>query len=79
MRVNPAPAARNSDSGLELVFTDQAGERKLARSIDPALLGALIREGLEVDEEILRSELERALEESGHVVKGHGGGVDGQE
>lgn len=59
--VNPAPAGGDSRSGLELVFTDEAGEQRVTSPMGRPLLRVLSREGLELDEGILREELRHAL------------------
>lgn len=60
--VNPAPAGRDSGSGLELVFTAEAGEERVASPMSRPLLRTLSHEGLELDEAVLREELRRALD-----------------
>lgn len=62
--VNPALAGRDTQSGLELVFTDEAGEHRVVSPVGRPLLRTLSREGLELDEAILVEELRRALDRS---------------
>lgn len=62
--VNPAPAGRHSQSGLELVFTREGGEERAVSPMSRPLLRTLSRDGLELDEVVLREELRRALREA---------------
>lgn len=59
--VNPTTAGRGSHSGLELVFTAEADERRVVSPVGPPLLRILSQEGLELEESILREELREVL------------------
>lgn len=79
--VNPAPAGRDSQSGLDLVFRREAGDRRVASPMSRPLLRTLSREGLELDESLLREELRRALHDapdSDLAQAGEHGGEDGE-
>ncbi|HUG41716.1 MAG TPA: hypothetical protein VMM12_14600 [Longimicrobiales bacterium] len=73
--ISPAPAERGAPSGLDLVFTNAEGQR-LRHPVGPALLRALSRDGLDVDEAPLLAALAAALKANGngHEMNECGGG-----
>jgi hypothetical protein len=59
--VYPSPAEAGSESGLDLLFTEVRGERRLAHHVDCELLGALSLEAPDLDESTLHEALSAAL------------------
>lgn len=67
--VTPAPAQDGVESGLDLVFSDRPG-RQIRHPVGPALLRVLSRQGLDVDERLLREALAAALQATTNAASG---------